>query len=100
MESSQEAEKCHILYSEGTVVVQYIKIYVFMEILTITLEVKFQKVHCGKKHQNFPSQITDAADHNKPVTKNSGINFPTSLLDCSAIYIRIFSAMYFGIKIS
>jgi hypothetical protein len=57
-------------------------------------------LHCGKNHRKFPSQITDAADHNKPVTENSGINFPTSLLDCSAIYIGIFSAIYFGIKIS
>ncbi len=34
--------------------------------------------HCGKKHRKFPSQITDAADHNRPVTENSGIKFPTS----------------------
>jgi hypothetical protein len=48
------------------------------------------KLHCGKKHRKFPSQVTDAADHNTPVTENSGIKFPTSLLDCSAIYIGIY----------
>ncbi len=47
-------------------------------------------IHCGKKHRKFPSQVTDAADHNTPVTENSGIKFPTSLLDCSAIYIGIY----------
>ncbi len=47
-------------------------------------------VHCGKKDRKFPSQITDAADHNKPVTENSGIKIPTSLSDCSAINIGIF----------
>jgi hypothetical protein len=47
-------------------------------------------VHCGKKHRKFPSQVTDAADHNTPVTENSGIKFPTSLLDCSAKYIGIY----------
>jgi hypothetical protein len=30
-------------------------------------------MHCGKKDRKFPSQITDAADHNKPVIENSGI---------------------------
>ncbi len=54
--------------------------------------------HCGKKDWKFPSQVTDAVDHNKPVTENSGIKFPTSLSDCSAIYNGIFSAIYFGIK--
>jgi hypothetical protein len=47
-------------------------------------------VRCGKKDRKFPSQITDAVDHNRPVTENSGIKFPTSLSDCSAIYIGIF----------
>ncbi len=55
-------------------------------------------IHCGKKDRKFPSQVTDAADHNKPVTEHSGIKFPSSLSDCSAIYIGIFSAIYFGIK--
>jgi hypothetical protein len=55
-------------------------------------------IHCGKKDRKFPSQITDAADHNKPVTENSGIKSPTSLSDCSAIYIGIFSSIYFEIK--
>jgi hypothetical protein len=50
----------------------------------------FESLHCGKKDRKFPSQITDAADHNKPVTENSGIKFPTFLSDCSAIYIEIF----------
>ncbi len=57
-------------------------------------------MHCGKKGRKFPSQATDAEDHNKPVTENSGIKFPTSLSDCSAIYIGIFYAIYFGIKMS
>jgi hypothetical protein len=35
-------------------------------------------LHCGKKHRTFPSQITDAADHNRPVTENSEIKSPTS----------------------
>ncbi len=47
-------------------------------------------MHCGKKDRKFPSQITDAADHNKPVTENSGIKIPTSLSDFSAMYIGIF----------
>ncbi len=53
-------------------------------------------IHCGKKHRKFLSQITNAADHNKPVTENSGVKFPTFLMDWSAIYIGIFSAIYFG----
>ncbi len=59
-----------------------------------------QPIHCGKKDRKFPSQITDAENHNKPVTENSGIKIPTSLSDCSAIHIyrNFFSAIYFGIK--
>jgi hypothetical protein len=44
-------------------------------------------MHCDKKEWKFPSHITDAADHNKSVSENSGIKFPTSLSECSAIYI-------------
>jgi hypothetical protein len=58
-----------------------------------------QIARCAKptlwqKDRKFPSQITDAADHNKPVTENSGIKIPTSLSDCSAIYIGIFFPQY------
>ncbi len=50
-------------------------------------------VHCGKKHRKFPSQITDTADHNKPVTEN-----PYWIVE---LYIsEFFPAIYFGIKIS
>ncbi len=68
----------------------------------LNLRYKQFSIHCGKKQRKFPSQITDAADHNKPVNKNSEIKFPTSLLDCSAIYIGIFfrNTVYFGIKVS
>jgi hypothetical protein len=57
-------------------------------------QAKILLLHCGKKDRKFPSQITDAADHNKPVTENSGIKIPTSLSDCSAIYIGIFFPQY------
>jgi hypothetical protein len=59
--------------------------------------IRILTLHCGKKDRKFPSQVTDAADHNKPVTENSGIKFPKSLSDCLAIFIGIFSAIYFGI---
>jgi hypothetical protein len=63
-----------------------------------TVKLRYFEAHYGKKDRKFPSQVIDAADHNKPVTENSGIKFLTSLSDCSAIYIGILSAIYFGIK--
>ncbi len=36
----------------------------------------FYWVHCGKNSRKIPLQITDAADHNSPVTEFSDINIP------------------------
>jgi hypothetical protein len=43
-----------------------------------------------KTNRGFLLQITDAAEHNTPVTEKFGIKFTTSILECSAIYTGIF----------
>ncbi len=54
-------------------------------------------MHCGKKDRKFPSQITDAADHNKPVTENSGIHVPRYIQYIQEKYSTDNGTFYIGI---